>query len=118
MTNVVDAASQVDDREDLPLIITNPDLRLRPRRIDHNPRPNREVSSSGPDTESRTANCVNDWMGLFAIDLSSQTSDVHINKIRRRVEMQTPNVLQQQTSSDDLTGMASKILQESEFPGP
>jgi len=61
---------------------------------------------------------VNDWIGLFAIDLFSQTPYVDINKIRRRIEMQTPDVLQQQTSSDDFTGMASKILQESEFPGP
>ena len=82
------------------------------------PRSNRRVSSSGPDIESHTANRMNDWIGLFAIDFSSQTSDVDVNKIRRRIEMQTPNVVQQQTSRDDFTGMASKILQESEFPRP
>ena len=86
--------------------------------LDHGPRPNSEVSSSGPDTESHAANRVNDWIGLFAIDLSSQTSDVDIDQIRRGIEMQTPDVLQQQTSRDDFTGVTSKILQESKFPGP
>src|SRR5689334_20277599 len=76
------------------------------------------LSSGRPDTESRTANRVNNWKGLFAIDLSSQTSDVDIDNIRRRIEMQTPDVLQQQTSRDDFTGVAGEILQQSEFPGP
>ena len=86
--------------------------------FDHGPRPNGEPSSSGPDTESHTAHGVNDWRGLFAIDLSSQTSDIDINKIRRWIEMQTPDVLHQQTSRDDFTSMTSKILQKPEFPGP
>ena len=78
----------------------------------------RNVSSSGPNTESNTPNRVNDRIGLLAIDLPSQTSDVDIDQIRRGIEMQTPDVLQQQVSRDDFTGVAGKIFKESELAGP
>ena len=94
---------------------------MRPEKLDAwttIPISNRQASRSGPDTEPNTAHRANERIGLFAVDLSSQTSYVNINQIRRRIEIQTPDVLQQQVSRDNLASVAGKVLEEPEFAGP
>src|SRR5689334_20481428 len=69
------------------------------------------------ETVSDAANGMDQRIGLLAIDLATQASDIDVDNIRRGIEMQIPDVLQQHRAGHDAAFVAHQILQQLEFPG-
>src|SRR6266404_929121 len=64
-----------------------------------------------------TANRMDQRIGLLAVDFAAHAPDIDVDNIRRGVEMQIPDVLQQHRPRYDAAFVANQILQKLEFPG-
>src|SRR6516162_5311953 len=67
------------------------------------------------ETKSDAANGVNQRIVLTAVDLPPDTADIDIDHVGRRIEMQIPYVLQEHSTRDHLTGIASQVRQQTEL---
>src|ERR1700730_15643846 len=73
------------------------------------------VLAGSTEAESDAAHRMNERVGAPAVDLPSQASHIDIDDVRHRIEMQVPDVLQQQPSGDDLPGIANQIFEQPEL---
>src|SRR5450755_3570696 len=78
-----------------------------------------DVSALARSTETipNAPKCMDQRIGLLAVDLASHTSDIDVDDIGRGIEMEVPDVLQQHGAGDDTALVAHQILQKLEFPG-
>src|SRR5215813_1377212 len=65
--------------------------------------------------ESNAANRMNQWIVLTAIDFPTNSTDIDVDDIGRRIKVQVPHVLQQHGARDRLTGITCQIRQQSKF---
>src|SRR5262245_19511105 len=63
-------------------------------------------------TESHAAHGVNERVGFTAVHLPSQASDIDVDDVRHRIEVQIPDVLQQHRAGNDLPGVTNEILEQ------
>ena len=64
-----------------------------------------------PDAAHR----MDQGIGLSVVDLAADASDIDVDDVRRRIEMQVPDVLQQHCAGDDAAFVADQVLQELEL---
>src|SRR6516162_3233126 len=75
----------------------------------------RTVLLRSTKTKSDAANGVNQRIVLTAVDLPTDTADIDIDDVGRRIEMQIPYVLQQHGTRDHLTGISGQVRQQTEL---
>src|ERR1700726_3516745 len=75
-----------------------------------------KVLARSTETVPDTANRVDQRIGLLAVDLATDAPDIDVDDIRRGIEMEIPDVLQQHGPGYDAAFVANQILQELEFP--
>src|SRR6516165_376282 len=75
----------------------------------------RTVLLRSTETKSDAANGVNQRIVLTAVDLPTDTADINIDDVGRRIEMQIPYMLQQHGTRDHLTGIPGQVLQQTEL---
>src|SRR5262245_24649608 len=75
----------------------------------------RKVLARSPKAESDTANRVDERVGLLAVDLAPDASDIDVDDVGCRVKVQVPYVLEQHRPRHDLALVPHKILQNLEF---
>src|SRR5262249_33447991 len=63
------------------------------------------------------AHGVDQRIGLLVVHLAPHATDIDVDDIGRRIEMQVPDVLQQHGARDDAAFVAHQILQQLEFAG-
>src|SRR5215472_11208187 len=73
------------------------------------------VLARSTEAISDAANRVDQRIGLSIVDLAADASDIDVDDVRRRIEMQIPHVLQQHRAGDDLAFVARQIFQKPEF---
>src|SRR5258705_1779322 len=66
-----------------------------------------------PDTASR----MDQRVGLLAVDLATDASDIDVDDVRGGIEMKVPDVLQQHCPGYDAAFVANQILEKLELPG-
>src|SRR4030081_2345664 len=64
-----------------------------------------------------TANCMDQRIGLLAVDFAAHPPNIDVNNIGRGIEMKIPDVLQQHGPGYHAAFVADQILQQLEFPG-
>jgi hypothetical protein len=60
---------------------------------------------------------MDERVSLLVIDLATDTPDIDIDDVGRRVKMKIPNVLQQHRPRNDPTFIANQVLKQLEFAG-
>src|SRR5258708_1425674 len=75
-----------------------------------------KVLARSTETVPDTANCVDQRIGLLAVDFATHAPDIDIDNICRGIEMKVPDVLQQHCPGYDAAFVANQILQKLEFP--
>src|SRR5437660_1467088 len=75
----------------------------------------RSVLLRSADTIPDTAHCVDQRIGLLAVDLAAQTPDIDVDDVRGRIEMQVPDVLQQHRARHDVPLVAQQIFEQLEL---
>src|SRR5215472_15023298 len=75
----------------------------------------RKVLPRSTEAKPNTADSMDQWIGLAAINLPANAADVDIDDIGRRIKVQIPYFLQKHSPRDHLTGIASQICQEFEL---
>jgi len=75
----------------------------------------RKVLARSTDTKSNAADGVDERIGLRSIDLAADTSNINVDDVCRRIEMEIPDVLQQHRPWNYLALVADQILQNLEF---
>src|SRR5216684_5917206 len=75
------------------------------------------VLARSTETVPDTTNRMNQRIGLLAVNLAAHAPDIDVDNIRRGIEMQIPDVLQQHCPGYDPAFVARQILQQLEFPG-
>src|ERR1700733_14609309 len=75
------------------------------------------VLARSTETVPNAPNGVDQRIGLLAIDLATYAPNVDLDDIRRRVEMEIPDVLQQHCPGHDPAFVADQILEKLELPG-
>src|SRR5271169_3595534 len=75
----------------------------------------RRVLLRSTEAKSDAANRVDQRIVLTAIDLPTNSTDIDIDDVGGRIEMQVPYVLQQHGARDRLTGITRQIGQQSKF---
>src|SRR5258708_16397194 len=68
------------------------------------------------ETVPDTANRMDQRIGLLTVDLAAHTPHIDVDDIRRRIEMQIPDVLQQHRPGHDAAFVPDQILQQLKFP--
>src|SRR5579863_6647272 len=76
----------------------------------------RSVLVRSTDTKSHAAYCVDQRIGLLAVDLAANTPDIDVDDVGRRVEMDVPDALQQHRARHHLALVANEIFEHLEFP--
>src|SRR5215831_18453212 len=66
-------------------------------------------------TEPHSAHRVDEGIRSSPIHLASQAASIDIENVRHGIEMQIPDVLQEQRARNDLSGVANEIRQELEL---
>ena len=56
------------------------------------------VSARSTETKSDATHGVDEWIGMLTVNLATNTPDIYVNDVGRRVEMEVPDVLQQHSS--------------------
>src|SRR5258705_5211645 len=64
-----------------------------------------------------TANRMDQRIGLLAVDLATDASDIDVDDVRGGIEMKVPDVLQQHCPGYDAAFVANQILEQLELPG-
>src|SRR5579871_88423 len=64
---------------------------------------------------SNAADRMDQWIGLFVVDLAADTADIDVDDVCRRIEMQVPDVLQQHRAGDDPALVAREVFQKPEL---
>src|SRR6516165_1526738 len=67
------------------------------------------------ETISDAANRMDQWIGLAVVDLPADATDIDVDDVCRRIEMQVPDVLQQHRARNDAALVACEIFQKLEF---
>src|SRR3954470_2664837 len=86
----------------------------------------RRVLPRSTETEPDAANRMDERIGTGAVDLAPQPSDINIDDVCHRIEVQIPDVLQQHATGNHLSDIAHQIFQQLELarkqldlpPGP
>src|SRR5215813_2623047 len=66
-------------------------------------------------TESHSAHGVDEGVRYSTLHLASRAANIDVDVVRHGIEMQIPDVLQEQRARNDLSGVASEIRQELEL---
>src|SRR5215467_6442503 len=66
-------------------------------------------------TEPHSPHRVDEGVRSSPLHLASQATNIDVDDIRHGIEMQIPDVLQEQRARNDLSGVASEIRQELEL---
>src|SRR6516225_88721 len=75
----------------------------------------RRVLFRSTEAKSDAANGMDQRVVLAAVDLATNSTDIDVDDIGHRIEVQIPYVLQQHGSRDHLTGIARQIRQQSKL---
>src|SRR5215471_4293611 len=75
----------------------------------------RSVLARRADAKPDPADRVDERVGLLAVDLAADTSDIDVDDVGRGVKVQIPYVLQQHRPRHDLAGIAHEIFQHLEL---
>src|SRR5262249_22587583 len=75
----------------------------------------RSVLARSTDAKADPADRVDERVGLRAVDLAADTSDIDIDDVGRGVKMQIPYVLQEHRPRHRLAGVADEIFEHLEF---
>src|SRR5215467_6233949 len=75
----------------------------------------RRVLVRSTETKSDAADRMDQRIVLPAIDLATNSPDIDIDDIGRRIKMQVPYMLQQHGARDRLTAITCQIRQQSKF---
>src|SRR5882724_5299934 len=76
-----------------------------------------KVLARSTETVPCAANRMDQRIGLLAVDLATDASDIDVDDIRRGIEMKVPDVLQQHGPGYDATFVANQILEKLKLPG-
>src|ERR1700686_4109806 len=68
------------------------------------------------ETIPDTANSMDQWIGLLAVDFATHATDIDVDNICRGIEMKIPDGLQQHGAGYDAAFVAHQILQKRKFP--
>src|ERR1700688_3298862 len=74
------------------------------------------VLARSTETIPDTANSMDQWIGLLAVDFAPHATDIAVDNICRGIEMKIPDVLQQHCPGYDAAFVANQILEKLEFP--
>src|SRR5215510_4666137 len=77
----------------------------------------RNVLARCTEAIPNATNRMDERVSLLVIDLATDTPDIDIDDVGRRVKMKIPNVLQQHRPRDDPTFIANQVLKQLEFAG-
>src|SRR6478672_480109 len=75
----------------------------------------RSVLVRSTDTIPDTTHCMDQRIGLLAVDLATQAPDIDVDDVGRGIEMQVPHVLQQHRTRHDVPLVAHEIFEQLEF---
>src|SRR5947209_4820529 len=75
----------------------------------------RRVLVRSADTIPDTADCMDERIGVLAVDLAAQASNIDVDDVGRGIEMEIPHVLQQHGARHDIAFVAHQIFEELEF---
>src|SRR5262249_61344998 len=75
----------------------------------------RSVLARRTDAKPDPADRVDERVGLLAVDLAADASNIDVDDVGRGVKMQIPYVLQQHRPRHDLTGVADEIFEHLEL---
>src|SRR6266849_3926506 len=75
------------------------------------------VLARSTETVPYAANCMDQRIGLQAVDFATDASDIDIDDVCRGIEMKVPDVPQQHGPGYNAAFVAREILQKLKFPG-
>src|SRR6516225_526709 len=75
----------------------------------------RRVLLRSTEAKSDAANGMDQRIFLTAVNLPTNSADIDVDHVGRRIQVQIPYVLQQHGSRDHLTGVARQICQQSKL---
>src|SRR3981189_3361726 len=75
------------------------------------------VLARSTETVPYAAHRMDQRIGLQAVDLATDASDIDIDDVCRGIEMKIPDVLQQHGARHDAAFVAREIFQKLKFPG-
>src|SRR5262245_54131908 len=75
----------------------------------------RSVLVRSTDTIPDTAHCVDQRIGLLAVDLAAQSPDIDVDDVGGGIEMQVPDMLQQHRARHDVAFVAHQVLEQLKF---
>src|SRR5262249_9018418 len=67
------------------------------------------------DTEPDAADGMDERIGLLAVDLTAHAPDIDVDDVGGGIEVEIPDVLQQQRARHDLALVANEVLENLEF---
>src|ERR1700730_17881047 len=75
----------------------------------------RKALARSTDAKPDAANGVDQRISLLAVDLATDAADIDVDDLRRGIEMQIPDMLQQHRTRHDVALVADQIFEHLEF---